>query len=145
MKAKIGNVELEGTPAEIGQLLFSLGLQPRTDASTSSGEGEGDFVSEEVAFRTLKRRPLSDHQKAFFSALRKNHPDWTNAIELQKATDYTSNQLSGLLGAIGKRVGSTEGHVPGSSLLQYRWDYDNDCYEYRLPDQVKAAVERAGL
>ena len=104
-----------------------------------------EVVSEDVAFRMLKRRPLSDHQRALFKTLRQNYPDWTSAQNLQKATEYNPNQLAGLLGALGKRVSSTDGYVRGSLLLEYRWDYDDDCYYYRLPETVKSAVERAGI
>lgn len=147
MKAKIGSVEVEGTPQEISQLLWSMGVHDVTKltAKTTSTVGDKDAVSQDVAFRMLKRRPLSDPQKALFSLLRTNHPKWTSAKELQKITKYRPNQLAGLLGALGKRVSSTEGYVKGSILLDYRWDYDDDCYFYRLPDDVKAAVERAGL
>jgi hypothetical protein len=108
-------------------------------------ERPAEFVSEDVAFRMLKRRPLSEQQRALFGTLRKNHPEWTSAVDLQKATKYNPNQLAGLLGALGKRVNSTDGHVKGSSLFEWRWDYDHDCYYYRLPTTVKAAVDRANL
>jgi hypothetical protein len=147
MKAKIGSVEVEGTPQEISQLLWSMGVHEVAElrAKTPRAGGDKGTVSQDVAFRMLKRRPLSETQKALFSLLRANHPEWTSAKALQKATKYRPNQLAGLLGALGKRVSSTEGYVPGSILLDYRWDYDDDCYYYRLPDDVKAAVERAGL
>ena len=146
MKAKIGTVEVEGTPQEISQLFWSMGLQNfGKPAGAASNGGDRSFVSQDVAFRMLKRRPLSDGQRAVFALLRKNHPDWTSAAELQRAAKYNPNQLAGLLGALGKRVSSTDGYESGSVLLDYRWDYDDDCYYYRLPDDVKAAVERAAI
>ena len=147
MKARIGSVEVEGTPQEISQLLWSMGVHDLRSAEppTTEVKQREEAVSEDVAFRTLKRRPLSDHQRALFKTLRENHPDWTSAVDLQKATKYNPNQLAGLLGALGKRVSSTDGYVPGSLLLDYRWDYDDDCYYYRLPESVKRAVERAGI
>ena len=146
MKAKIGTVEVEGSPDEIFRLLWSMGLHQETKPpSSAQRSGDREFVSEKVAYRTLKRRPLSEHQKALFATLRQNHPDWTSATDLQKATKYNPNQLAGLLGALGKRVASTEGYIKGSVLLDYKWDYENDCWLYRLPDDVKAAVERFGL
>lgn len=147
MKAKIGSIEVEGTPQELSQLFWSMGIQDiRKAAATSVPEVDGKGVmSEDVAFRMLKRRSLSDSQRAIFSLLRKRHPAWTSAKELQKAANYSANQLAGLLGALGKRASATEGYVPGSALLEYRWDYDDDCYYYRLPEEVKSAVVRAGL
>jgi len=146
MKAKIGSVEVEGTPQEISQLLWSMGIHDVSKlTATAPPREDKTFVSGDVAFRMLKRRPLSDPQRALFSHLRANHPNWTSAKDLQKVTKYNANQLAGLLGALGKRVGSTDGYVPGSAVLDYRWDYDDDCYYYRLPDEVKNAVVRAGL
>ena len=146
MKAKIGSIEVDGTPEEIAALIrelpmgMSIATQPH-----SSAVPERKFVSEEVAFKVLKRRPLSIEQSAALSLMRKNHPNWTLAFDLQKATNYAPNQLAGLLGALGKRVGSTEGYVKNTAFLDQEWDYEKDCYRYRLPEGVLAAVKRAGL
>lgn len=147
MKAKIGNVEVEGTPDEIAELLrrmplASFPVAPARDQPSSAGR---HYVSEEVAFRVLKRRPLSGEQKTVLSSLKANYPAWTLAKDLQKATGYNRNQLAGLFGAFGKRVASTDGYVEHTWFFDAEWNYDADCYQYRLPPGVKTAVERAGL
>jgi|JI10StandDraft_1071094.scaffolds.fasta_scaffold31412_5 hypothetical protein len=146
MKAKIGTVEVEGTPEEIGRLIRDLGTLPgATSDKKMEDAGDRKFVSEEIAFKMIKRRPLSDAQRALFAKLASEHPGWTSALDLQKATKFNANQLAGLLGAVGKRIGSTEGYINNSTLVDYKWDYEQDCYLYRLPEGVLAAVRRAGL
>ena len=146
MKAKIGSFEVEGTPEEIGRLIREMGTVTSSQGDRKAEtEGGRQFVPEEVAFKAIKRRALSDAQKALLSALAMGHPSWTSAHDLQKATSYSPNQLAGLLGALGKRVAATEGYPQGAVFLDYRWDYDEDCYFYRLPEGVFSAVKRAGL
>ena len=146
MKARIGSVEVEGTPEEIGRLIRDLETLPSSSGDKrATDDGDRRFVDEGVAFKMIKRRPLSDGQKALIEKLGSEHPSWTSAKDLQKATKFNANQLAGLLGAFGKRVSSTEGYIQGSILFDYRWDYDHDCYFYRLPEGVLAAVKRAGL
>ena len=147
MKAKIGNIEVDGTPDEIADLLSRMPLAsfPVAPASGQSPNAGRHFVSEELAFRVLKRRPLSREQRAVLSTLKANYPAWTPAKDLQEATNYNRNQLAGLFGAFGKRVAATDGFVEHTWFFDAEWNYDVDCYQYRLPESVKDAVERAGL
>jgi hypothetical protein len=147
VKAKIGDAEVEGTPAEIAELLRSLSttLTPVTPASQRPNSFGKTFVDENVAFKVLKRRSLSLEQQAVLRTLAKNHPNWTLATELQRVTKYTPNQLAGLLGAFGKRVGSTEGYRTGTWFFEQEWNYETDCNQYKLPEAVLRAVQRAGL
>jgi hypothetical protein len=145
MKATMNGVEIEGTPEEVAALLRSMAPSGVGQSSDSHPTVPVNQLTEDVAFRALKRRPLSDEQATLLSLLRRNHPNWTSAKDLQKATKYNPNQLAGLLGAFGKRVASTEGHRSGTYFFEVKWDYDKDCYIYRLPDPSLAAVVRAGL
>lgn len=144
MKARIGDVEIEGTAAEIAALIREFqgtaGLKSATDRPSPD-----KFVSEEVAFRAVRRRPLSAEQEIVMRTLKANHPKWTTAVELQKATGYAPSQLSGLLGALGKRVYATPGYVEGTWFLDQEWSYEEGVTQYRLPEPVLAAVTRAGL
>lgn len=147
MKAKIGSIEVEGTPEEIAALLSRMPLAsfPVAQDAVQSPRSGRTFVSEEIAFRALKRRPLSKEQNAVLTKLKANHPAWTSAKDLQKATNYTRNQLAGLFGAFGKRVGATDGYIAGTWFFDTEWNYDQDCYQYRLPPAVFSAVQRAGI
>lgn len=147
MKAKIGSVEVEGTPDEIAALLQRIPLATLPVSNTDDrGRRSGrHYVSEEVAFRVLKRRPLSKEQSSVLVKLKADYPAWTLAKDLQKTTGYNRNQLAGLFGAFGKRVAATHGYVPDTWFFDSEWNYDSDCYQYRLSPDVHAAVTRAGL
>ncbi|MEA3053316.1 MAG: hypothetical protein QOG72_2219 [Sphingomonadales bacterium] len=147
MKAKIGSIEVEGTPDEIATLLQrinfegrSAGLPPEPPATAGR-----HYVSEEVAFRALKRRSLSVPQGLVLSKLKADYPAWTLAKDLQTITGYNRNQLAGLFGAFGKRVAGTDGYLRDTWLFDVEWNYDADCYQYRLPPTVHSALERAGI
>jgi hypothetical protein len=147
MKAKIGNVEIEGTPEEVATLLRTL----RWDISTIAHEHDNKsqpqprYVSSEIAFKAIKRRPLSSEQTTILKMLNQKHPDWASSKDLQEATNFNANQLAGIFGAFGKRVSATEGYERGTLFFEQQWDYDKDCYIYRLPQATLEAVKRAGL
>ena len=148
VKAKIDGIEVEGTPDELARFARMMQFEFAGTAILSHanvGSEATKFVDEEFAFRVLKRRSLSNEQKAFLSLLHTKSPSWVSALDLQEATKYRPNQLSGLLGAFGKRVASTEGYREGASFFEVEWDYDEDCYKYRLPEGSLAAVKRAGI
>ena len=153
MKAKIGDLEVDGTPDEIANLVKALergalgsfrSLVGR-DVLTPREAKPEPFVTEEIAFRVLKRRPLSNEQSAMLSILRKADDDWVSASALCLALNYSTSQLAGTLGAFGKRLVGTDGYVEGTWFFEQKWDYENNCYQYRLPENVRRAVSRAGL
>ena len=149
MKARINGIDVEGTLDEIASLLRQFGSAVASNGPAVAGadvpSGRQSSMDEDFAFRVLKRRPLSREQTLVLSLLRRNHPSWTTAFDLQKATKYNPNQLAGLLGAFGKRVAATEGHQKGQYFFEVVWDYDLDCYTYRLVEAARSAVIRAGL
>lgn len=147
MKATIDGVPVEGTPEEIDQLMRAVKARafarPIVAAIAPSGVDRHPYVNEDTAFRALKRRPLSPEQKIFLKKLASEYPNWTLASELQRITKYTKPQFSGLLGAFGKRVASTEGYVSGTWFYDGKWNYDDDCNQYRLPEHLVEVVNRA--
>ncbi|QUT06016.1 hypothetical protein KFK14_00445 [Sphingobium phenoxybenzoativorans] len=154
MKAKVGQIEVEGTPDEV--VAFIRRLNSSVEALVTGRDllsvpilrnavPVGTFVSEEVAFQILKRRALSSEQRLLLKLLRENGSNWTTAKNIQAALKYSRSQLGGMLGAFGKRVNSSPGYVDGQSFFEQEWDYENDCHKYRLPGQVLAAVKRAGI
>lgn len=147
MKAKFGSVEVEGTPDEIATLLQRMSVNvPTADMPREPSATAGrHYVSEDVAFRALKRRSLSIPQGIVLAKLKVNYPAWTLAKDLQTVTGYNRNQLSGLFGAFGKRIAATDGYLPDTWFFDVEWNYDADCYQYRLPPTVLSAVERAGI
>ena len=153
MKAKIGDLEVDGTPDEIAILVKALERGPLSVFSSMMGrnllsvkeKSPEPFVSEEIAFRVIKRRPLSKEQSKMLSILRKAGNDWVSAKALCSALSYSPSQLGGMLGAFGKRLGATEGYVAGTWFFDQEWDYENGCYQYRLPESVRSAASRAGI
>ncbi len=147
MKANInrdGSIEVQdGTPDEVFYLarLMSDNASPSI-APRRALPSDNSYVSEELAFRVLKRRALSQAQAKLLALLRQNAGNWTTAKDLQKATNYNPSQLAGLFGAFGKRVAGTDGYVEGTSFFEWEWDYEEDCYKYRLPRGVLDAVIR---
>lgn len=148
MRATIHGIEVEGTLAEISALIREHGSQ-NSDPSSKQKQTEDisiredeRFASEKIAFRALNRRPLSGAQRTLFRTLLEAYPDWTSATKLQEATEYSPNQLGGLLGATGRRLSQTQGYVAGSSMVEWMWDSDDNEYHYRLPPSVYAAVQR---
>ena len=148
MKARFGEVEVDGTVDEVAALIQQLrgDMSPDGKAVDSASPDEPNkFISEEVAFRAFRRRPLSKQQELVVQTMIRNHPGWSTAAELQAATKYSPSQLAGLLGAFGKRVYATEGYKKGRWFLDQEWDYENGANKYRLPEAVLAAAKRAKL
>jgi hypothetical protein len=147
MKANInpnGSIEIQdGTPEEVFALsLLMADKSPFSSSKPSATATDSIVMSEDVAFRVLKRRPLSEAQAKLLALLLRNGSAWSTAKELQKATKYNPSQLAGLFGAFGKRVTGTEGFIEGTSFFEWEWDYEVDCYKYRLPADVLKAVAR---
>ncbi len=148
MRATISGITVEGTPEEIAALIrahsSSDAEQAMTEESVFSKEIDDDerFASEKIAYRALRRRPLSSAQRIVFRTLMNAYPDWVSAADLQSATGYNGNQLGGLFGGIGRRLSSTEGHALGSAMFEWMWHPDEHQYVYRLPPSVYHAVKR---
>ena len=108
MRAVVEGIEIEGTPAEIADLLKSMRTPVRpTDEGpeeVANGEvqpendDEDSAITEKFAYRTLKRIPLSVSQKALLLALRRASPSWVLASALQNQFEWSGTQLGGVLG-----------------------------------------------
>lgn len=148
MRVTISGFEVEGTPEEVAALIQAHGSAAPSRLSAGKDEISADtldderFASEKVAYRALRRRPLSSAQRTLFRTLLDAYPQWVSSSQLQAATDYSPNQLGGLLGAIGRRLSQTEGYVRGSAILEWMWNADENEYAYRLPPSARDAVER---
>ncbi len=148
MRVTIRGFEVEGTPEEVAALIRAQASEAPDRAPSPPEEAEEAvadderFASEKIAYRALRRRPLSSAQRVLFRTLLNAYPGWVSASELQAATSYSPNQLGGLLGAIGRRLSQTEGYVRGSALLEWMWDADENQYRYRLPPSASHAVRR---
>lgn len=148
MKAIIDGIELEGSADEIAAIIASLRFSSKPDVSKPDVQvenGVSEEMSDAVAWRILNRKPLSDAQRATFKELSQNHPKWTPFENLQRVTGYSKAQVSGMLGALGRRITATHGYANGTSFLEWDWDYDNGRYNYRLSEPAVRAIRKAGL
>lgn len=146
----------EGTPEEVAAAMLAIkssGEQPtaknpplsvvKEEIEGFSSEGnEGPiYVSVDVARRFLSRIPLTPSHVAFFQKLYHSSPDWVDATELQSLIKYTPAQFAGFMGSIGRRATHTNGYVEGSWLFEQEWDYNKNCFKYRLPESVREALK----
>ena len=147
----------EGTAEEIAavaRVLQQGGATPASDkpsrASTSpetseladplSSEKSDEVAAVEFARRVLTRRPVRRRPKVVFEKLVDAYPQWVSRDELCAATDYTPQQLAGLMGAFGRRTARTNGYVKGASLFETEWDADTQAYRYRLTESAFEAL-----
>lgn len=155
MKAVVKGIEIEGTPAEIAELLNSIestalqlsALQTPPEVNQDRPDdldGESSITAD-LAYRILKRIPLSDMQKAFLLTVRAEHPDWVRASKIQSEQSWSGTQLGGVLGGLGRRLSATKGVGSSDALWVWRWDDDEGEYAYRLPSAVVEALKRLGL
>jgi hypothetical protein len=146
----------EGTVEEIKELQRELmqsgaptiGIAAEADCEQGANDGltpGRQFVSSEVAFRFLTRRPLSAEQRAVINAIYNSHPDGILATDLQRAINYRPSEFAGLMGAFGRRLVNTQGYVDHTWIFDNQWQGEQGCNRYRLPESVRIAVEKAGL
>ena len=126
-------------PATIGDVSLSLEVQDGT--RTQSSDQPTKFVTVEFARRVLGRRPvLSKPLKRVLKTLNEAHPEWTLVNDLHSAARYTPAQFAGLMGAFGRRMSHTEGYDKDAHFFDFRWNDENDAWEYRLPDAVREVL-----
>jgi predicted transcriptional regulator with HTH domain len=153
VRAIVDGIEIEGTPDEIAAFVSAIRDQKPIAADTEALKNienkletdDDGGITERFAYRTIKRIPISESQKSLLQALRSTHPKWIRSSELQKALGWNPNQLGGVLGGLGRRLSATEGYIGDYHLWDWKWDIDEGEFSYRLPDNVVAALTRAGL
>ena len=153
MRATIDGIEIEGTPEEVAAVISAIrGLPPMAtnpqmpkSPQTPIQSDDDEGITERFAYRTIKRIPISDAQKKLLQALKNAHPKWMRSSEVQGALGWTPNQLGGVLGGLGRRLSATEGYIGDYHLWDWKWDIDEGEYSYRLPENVVAALTRAGI
>ena len=144
----------EGTAEEISKVVHTMqptaSSEPPEEASPSTmqsktAEGPTKFVTTEFARRALTRIPLSDAFKAVIEALDKTHPEYVLTADLYEATNYTSAQFAGLMGAFGRRMLYTEGYDENADFFDSRRNEEAGEWEWRLPDTVREALRLENL
>lgn len=151
MRAIVDGIEIEGTPAEVAEFVRSMKIDPdisgvRTEnAHSSIHETEDSAITENFAYRVLKRRALSSNQRQLLTVLKKANDEWILASEITRHFGWDGTQLGGVLGGLGRRITATKGYKDGYALWDWRWDDDEGTWAYRLPKAVLAALDRIEL
>ena len=148
------HIRLEGTSTEINDVLRALpgATKLRTAAveltddvvssepPSESAESESSVVTTGFARRALTRLGLSPPMKRVLTALYEAHPEWLSLPTLHGIADYAPAQFAGLMGAFGRRLANTEGHDSDLAFFEYRWNEDEEAWDYRLPKTVCDAL-----
>ena len=105
------------------------------------------FVTVEFAREVLTRLPLSPAQRAMLKALYDAEAEeYVTTTELVRVLAYgTGHQLAGLMGAFGRRIANTEGFDEKATFFEIRRNETAAAWEYRLPANVRKALELEGL
>ena len=149
------HIRLEGTATEINDVLQALpgatnlcvAAVELTDEAVSSetlseaAGSDSSVVTSQFAGRVLTRLGLSPPMKKVLTALYEAHPDWLSLPTLHGIADYTPAQFAGLMGAFGRRLANTEGYDSDSAFFEYKWNEDEEVWDYRLPKTVCDALE----
>lgn len=148
------NIRMEGTPAEVSEVLRSLPevtnlrataveLTCEADSSeptSESAESDTSVVTTRFARRALTRLGLSPPMRKVLTALHEAHPSWLSLPTLHGIADYTPAQFAGLMGAFGRRLANTEGYDSDLAFFEYKWNEDEEVWDYRLPKTVCDAL-----
>lgn len=139
----------EGTPDEIRKVVQSMEpMKAAGQASVEAGEptleensdGETKFVEVDFARRALSRIKLSEPFQATMKALNDAYPEWVPIADLHEASEYSSAQFAGLMGAFGRRLSHTKGYDEEAHFFDYEWDDVTGAWKYRLPESVHKAL-----
>ncbi len=117
---------IELTPEEAERLFPGLmrGVRRQLAGLSDAPPGSGDEAPTEARLirRVLRRHRIPPTQRAVYKALYEAGEDGLDFTALAAATGRTSEELSGVLGGLGRRVNATPGvdalpETPGVNLL----------------------------
>ncbi len=149
-----GSVDDVRAIMEVIRPLVSGPKSSSTEESASEVESEviddsggKRFVTVEFARRVLTRLPLSQAQKAVLKTLYDaGAEEYVTTTELVRVLGFESgHQLAGVMGAFGRRIANTKGFDENATFFEFRWNETAAAWEYRLPANVRKALEQEGL
>ncbi len=146
----------EGTPEEISQVVLTMQpivpapaaigkLKSSASAEAMGGGEEKEFVDLQVARDVLTRLDLSKPMLAVLKVLYAAGEEWVSSADLHKASQYRVPQFAGLMGAFGRRLANTDGYEDGTHFFDFQWDDEVGAWQYRLPENVRIALEAEKL
>jgi hypothetical protein len=149
---EVSKIIFKGTPEEfpsVAQLFANLGSDGGSAAQPADGSPEQPNGSNaEVIRRVLTRMQIPNGQIALYKALANADDGRLSASALAAAMGRTEQELSGVLGALGRRINGTEGvdqtTHPGIGLF-LGYTRENGEWHYRLRPEVRDVLEREGV
>jgi hypothetical protein len=124
-----------GTATEYKQVAHLFRDESATEAPVNSDgtekDGKGGTLTAEIIVLALTRIPLSKNQKTVLRTIVEASPAWVNTVELSERTGLTRQELSGVWGALGRRVANTPGWPDDGEAIQTDWDDNAHLWRYR--------------
>ena len=140
-----------GTPQEFKEVAHLLNADDhrtsataaqRTNGSNSSEAIQGDFkLSPELIELALNRIPLSRKQSKVWRAIADAYPNWITAAELAERTGIERHRLSGVWGALGRRLANTPGWPADKWPFDEERDDENNLPRYRAHEVLSNLVK----
>ncbi len=160
-------VIFEGTPEEFESVQHLLNEDSNYNIETGEATTTPSIASERVVTverdeqtgrvlpdravieQILDRISIPNGQRALYRALYAGRDRYLNANEAAEAMGRTKDEFHGVLGALGRRIGSTSGvEVPeGWSWLSYIMHivWEDDHWVYRLHPETIEVLEEKNL
>ena len=111
---EISNVTFKGTPEEfrsVAHLFSKPGVDLITESvgtnTNKSAEQLNGAANEDVILRVLKRRRIRKGQIALYRAFSSAGEEWMSSSSVAAKMGIGKPQLSGVLGALGRRINET--------------------------------------
>ena len=117
---------------------LAAGPDVRPGASTNGGRTIG--ACRMGTSRWPRKSGRVDHGLRVLKALNNAYPEWMLLSDLHSAAGYKPAQFAGLMGAFGRRMSHTDGYDRDAHFFEYRWNNDEDAWEYRLPESVREVL-----
>ena len=116
------------------------------------GEGGHDLSPQRLMRRVLRRHRIPPAQRALYRALYEAGDDGLDFASLAAAIGRSAEELSGVLGGLGRRVNATPGvnslaELPGVTLLfeQKPSAPPGGGWGWAMRPELRAALEEMGL
>ena len=149
---KVSRISFTGTPEEFTTVahLFADGDDGNNSAESGPATPPSlpDMMHDTIR-RVLKRIPITPGQQALYEALYKAGSNGLTQHALAAAMGRTEQELSGVLGALGRRINGTEGVAlkPGDLGISIFFDvkWVNDVWHYTMKPALREVLDDEGL
>lgn len=144
---------IEMTPEEAERLFPGLLRATRHQLEEMAGAGRGEpMTPERIVRRVLRRHRIPPAQRALYRALYEAGDDGLEFTALASAIGRSTEELSGVLGGLGRRVNATPGidtlpEPPGVALLfeQKESAPPGGTWGWAMRPELRAVLEEIGL